>query len=48
MSFKCCKIVFDQLMLSYSAFNTEFVCKIGIKYQFVSQAVCAYAYDFQK
>ena len=48
MSFKCFKIVFDQLMLSFSAVNTEIICKICIKYQYVSQTVCAYAHDFKK
>ena len=47
MSFKCFKTVFDQLMLSFSAFNTEIICKICIKYQYVSQTVCAYAHDFK-
>ena len=49
MSFKCsnrCKIVFDPLWLSYIAVNTEFICKVDIKFQYVSRAVCAYAHDF--
>ena len=41
MSFKCCKIMFEhQLMLSFNAVNTTFMCKICIKYQYVSHAVC--------
>ena len=51
MSYKrsnCCKKVFYQLMLSLNAVNKELMCKICIKYEYVSRAVCAYAHDFQK
>ena len=51
MSFKCsnhCKIVFDHLWLSFDVANTVLLCKIGIKWQFASRAVCAYAHDFRK
>ena len=44
----CFKIVFNQLMLSFNAVNKELMCKICIKYEYVSRAVCAYAHDFQK
>ena len=50
MSFKCgnrCKIiVFDHLSLSFNAFNTVFMCKMRIKYQYASPSVCAYAHVF--
>ena len=39
-------MVFDHLWLSCDAVNTVFMCKIGIKYQYASRAVCAYAYVF--
>ena len=31
-----------------NAANTVLLCTIGIKWQFASQAVCAYSYDFKK
>ena len=37
------QIVFDHLLLSFNAVKTVLMCTIGIKYQYVSQAVCAYA-----
>ena len=51
MSFKSCNpcnIVFEHLRLSFNVVDTVFMCKIGIKYRNVSQAVCAYAHDFRK
>ena len=44
MQFKCPNgfdIVFDHLRVSFSAFNTAFLCKNCVKYHYVSQAVCA-------
>ena len=41
-------MVFDHLRLSCDAVNTVFMCKIGIKYQYASRAVCAYAYVVEK
>ena len=51
MAFKCtncCKILFDRLRLSFDAANKILMCKIGIKWQFASRAVFAYAYVFFK
>ena len=51
ISVKCCyhcKIVFDHIRLSFNAINTVHMCKIGIKCQFVSRAICAYAHDVRK
>ena len=36
-------------MLSFlNTFNTVFMCKIGLKYQYASRTVCTYAHGFQK
>ena len=51
MSFKysnCLKVVFDHLRFSFNASNALLMCRISVKYQYTIQAVCAYAYVFQK
>ena len=51
MSFKysnCLKVVFDHLRFSFNASNAVLMCRISVKYQYTIQAVCAYAYVFQK
>ena len=51
MSFKysnCLKVVFDHLRFSFNASNAVLMCGIRVKYQYTIQAVCAYAYVFQK
>ena len=48
MSYECSnrrKILFDHLNIS---FNVVLMCKIVIKYQFASRAMCAYAQMLQK
>ena len=48
MSYKCSnrrEILFDQLRVR---FIVVLMCKIGIKYQYFSRVVCAYAHIFQK
>ena len=48
MSYKCSnhrEILFDQLRIH---FNVVLMSKIGIKYQYPSRVVCAYAQIFQK
>ena len=48
ISYKCsnrCEILFDQLRIRL---NVVSMCKIGIKYQYLSRVVCAYAQIFQK
>ena len=48
MSYKCSnrrKILFEQLLIR---FNVVLMCKIGIKYQYFSRVVRAYAPIFQK
>ena len=51
MSFKCSthqKIAFDHSTVSFNVANTVAMCKIGIKYQYATRAVCAYAHIFRK
>ena len=51
MSFKCsshCKVVFDDLKLSFNEVNIVLRCKIGMKHEHANQAVCPYAHEFQK
>ena len=51
MSFKysnCLKVVFDHLRFSFNASNAVLMCRISVKYQYTIQAVCAFAYVFQK
>ena len=46
MSFKCSirlKTAIHHLMLS---FDTVFMCKIGVNYQYISRAMCTYEHDF--
>ena len=48
MRYKCSsrrKILFDHLRIG---FNVVLMCKIGIKYQYFSRVVCAYAQILQK
>ena len=42
------KIVIDRRRLGFNAVNTVFMCKTGIKYQYIARAVCAYAHAFRK
>ena len=39
------KLLFDHLLVR---FNVVFLCKIGLKCQYASRAVCAYVHIFQK
>ena len=39
---------FDHLRISFSASNTLLMCKIGIKYEYASWAVCTDACVFRK
>ena len=40
------KVVFDHLRFSFNASNAVLMCRIGVKYQYTFQAVCAYACFF--
>ena len=40
------QILFDLLTSSFNAVNTVLMCKLVVKYQYTSRAVCAYARDF--
>ena len=44
----CLKVVFDHLRFSFNASNAVLMCRISVKYQYTIQAVCAFAYVFQK
>ena len=48
MCFNGYKTLFDHLKLSFNSVNTVFMCKICVKYQYVSRAVHAYVHAFRK